>query len=330
MFLLNSNNLQELTSYLQQQNWLQNNEVVTNAAKPGEGNMNYVLRINTATRSFIIKQSRAYVEKYPQVAAPANRATIEGKFYETIKGNETIKNYSPAILGIDAVNNIIALEDLGEANDFTFIYTTHQKINAEDIAAFTKYISHLHNHFYKEVADFELSNKDMRALNHEHIFIYPFLLDNGFNLDNVQVGLQELAIQYKTDNALKTKAKEVGEKYLSNGHYLLHGDFYPGSWLKTNNGVKVIDPEFCFYGHAEFDVAVMIAHLKMTHHSQELIQQIMDNYLQPSGFSVSLLNQFIGIEILRRLLGLAQLPLQLSLNEKKVLLEEAHQLIINF
>jgi 5-methylthioribose kinase len=37
------------------------------------------MRIETAARSFIIKQSRGYVEKYPQIAAPASVLT-EGAF----------------------------------------------------------------------------------------------------------------------------------------------------------------------------------------------------------------------------------------------------------
>jgi 5-methylthioribose kinase len=41
--------------------------------------MNCVLRIETAARSFIIKQSRGYVERYPQIAAP--ESTYRRGFY---------------------------------------------------------------------------------------------------------------------------------------------------------------------------------------------------------------------------------------------------------
>jgi len=41
-------------------------EEVISMKKPGEGNMNVVLRIITNERSFILKQSRPYVEKYQQ------------------------------------------------------------------------------------------------------------------------------------------------------------------------------------------------------------------------------------------------------------------------
>jgi 5-methylthioribose kinase len=49
--------------------------------------MNCVLRIETA-RSFIIKQSRGYVEKYPQIAAPAERVLTEGATKKIARSKE--------------------------------------------------------------------------------------------------------------------------------------------------------------------------------------------------------------------------------------------------
>jgi 5-methylthioribose kinase len=53
------------------------------------------------------------------------------------------------------------------------------------------------------------------------------------------------------------------------------------------------------------------------------------NYKKGTDFDEKLLNQFVGVEILRRVIGLAQLPLSLSLETKKKLLKEAKGLIIN-
>jgi 5-methylthioribose kinase len=62
MFILNANEPEELAAYLQQLKWLDEQETIVSLSKPGEGNMNCVLRVETATRSFIVKQSRGYVE----------------------------------------------------------------------------------------------------------------------------------------------------------------------------------------------------------------------------------------------------------------------------
>ena len=56
----------------------------------------------------------------------------------------------------------------------------------------------------------------MRALNHEHIFIYPLIEDNGFDLDNILEGLQEIAMIYKTDIAFKEIVKNTYKHLIIN------------------------------------------------------------------------------------------------------------------
>ncbi len=323
-----SDNLTELETYLKTQNWLAENESVLKVEKPGEGNMNFTLRVYTSTdKTFIIKQSRAYVEKYPSIAAPADRAITEGKFYEFTQTNKKLRSFMPVILGIDEDNNIIVTQDLGISNDFTNLYQPNQQISSAEITAISEYLSELHRSFKTKIPNPIFANREMRALNHEHIFIYPLMEDNGFNLDNILEGLQEAAMIYKTDADFKETVKNLGEIYLADGHYLLHGDYYLGSFLRTSDGVKIIDPEFCFYGYAEFDLGVLIAHLKMSSQSQEIIELAIANYEKPDDFNENLLNQFIGVEIMRRIIGLAQLPLTLSLTKRIDLLKEAKLLI---
>ena len=55
--------LPELQEYLRVREWLNSEENITTIEKPGEGNMNVVLRVVTDQRSFILKQSRPYVQK---------------------------------------------------------------------------------------------------------------------------------------------------------------------------------------------------------------------------------------------------------------------------
>ncbi|MFT5964620.1 MAG: 5-methylthioribose kinase [Flavobacterium sp.] len=328
MFILNANEPEELANYLKQQKWLQDGETIVLVSKPGEGNMNCVLRIETAARSFIIKQSRGFVEKYPQIAAPAARVLTEGAFYEKIAKSMEVQRIMPVLIGIDAVNNLIALEDLGKTNDYSVLYDLEQKITEEELLQLVNYLNSLHQGFQKTIVDGELTNTEMRTLNYEHIFEYPFREENGFNLDTVQEGLQELALPYKKDLALKQKIELLGSLYLSKGKYLLHGDYYPGSWLKTSDGSKVIDPEFCFYGLREFDLGVLFAHLYLTQQEESVIGLVKEKYHSYGELNTSILNGFIGAEIMRRLIGLAQLPLKMDLKTKAVLLQFAKDLIL--
>jgi len=314
------NDVEAVAGYLKTQGWLVQNEVLLSLEKPGEGNMNFVLRAITNQRSFILKQARPWVEKFPQIDAPVERVSVEAHFFQSLEKVEAIHQFAPSSLGFDANNFILATEDLGKGADYSFLYQKDNLLEAADIDGLTQYLSALH-----QVAipvDFP-TNLAMRKLNHEHIFNFPYLEENGFNLDDVQEGLQAAAMPYKTNVALKAKIKACGEIYLAEGNHLLHGDFYPGSWLKVADGLKVIDPEFGFVGPAEFDLGVLYAHLLMAEQPSTVFKAISKSYQQPAHFKEALLSQFVGIEILRRLIGIAQLPLSLDLATKKRLMKQA-------
>lgn len=323
-----------LEDYLKQQGWLSDNEIITLIEKPGEGNMNYTLRVRTNAQSLIVKQARPYVEKYPQIPAPARRAVIEAQFYEMIERFPDLQAFMPELSGKDDENCVLVLQDLGSSSDYTFLYQPGQTLTEPEIVSLVRFVSLLHNRFTIVLPDMRFENRAMRALNHEHLFQYPFMVDTGFSLDTIQPGLQEAAMPYKTDEALKRVVRQLGEIYLgqastASGRTLLHGDYYPGSWLKTTAGVKVIDPEFCFYGPPEFELGVMLAHLKMARQPQPVIDLALAQYDRPNRFDERLQHAFAGVEILRRLIGLAQLPLSLDLTEKQTLMQEARSMLVD-
>jgi len=169
-------------------------------------------------------------------------------------------------------------------------------------------------------------NKILRQLNHQHIFVLPFLEDNGFQLNDIQEGLQELSLPYKKDAAIKTVVHKLGERYLSKGNVLIHGDYYPGSWMQLENEVYIIDPEFSFIGFKEFDLGVMTAHLIMATMDDSSLATVMELY--KGEVNNSFVSRVAGIEIMRRLIGLAQLPLQRTIEEKDYLLQLARKMIL--
>lgn len=290
----------------------------------GESNMNVVLRVKTNQRSVIIKQSKSFVRKYPQIKAPTERIEIEHAFYTAVGKNATLKNYSPKVLNYLPDQYLLVTEDLGEGSDFSALYSGNLQLKKQEIQSLCDYLNSLHELELKDFPD----NQAMKVLNHEHIFHFPFMEENGFDLDSVQVGLQELSLRFKKNQVLKRKIEELGKRYLGQGETLLHGDFYPGSWLQTSQGIKIIDPEFGFMGDPEFDLGVLLAHLDLSQQSEELKNEFLKQYIQP--LSPKLLDQFHGVEILRRLIGIAQLPVNLSLEQKEALMEKAGRLILGY
>jgi 5-methylthioribose kinase len=320
-------NREELGAYLKEQHFINPDETVLNIEKPGEGNMNFVARISTQKGSIIIKQANPFVQKYPQIAAPQERVLVETEFYQMIKKYMHLASYMPEFIGMDPVNHVIALQDLGDATDFTFLYQKGKKLNESELEQLIHFLNELHGIPPKRLTDYS-KNLALRRLNHEHLFVYPFMEENGFNLNQVQQGLHDIAASYKSDNTFKNTVKALGEIYLTQGNTLLHGDYYPGSWLKTKDNLKIIDPEFSFVGNREFELGIFIAHLKMSEAPGKQIDSIRSLYHAGTHFNWKRCYQFAGIEIMRRIIGLAQLPLNLMLEEKESLLEEAHTYIV--
>lgn len=316
-YFLDADDLAGLTVYLRERGWLAANEDLQQSEKAGEGNMNYTLRINTSTRSFILKQARPWVEKYPVIAAPWDRAVIEGRFYETVQTQPAIAALMPKLIGVDAVARILALEDLGAARDFTALYRG-EELTAEQLIALVHWLRALHCSFTALEEKTALANRAMRDLNHQHIFDLPLQANNGIELDAITPGLANEARLLQTNDRYVSVVQSLGALYLQDGAALLHGDYFPGSWLQTAAGVRVIDPEFCFFGPPEFDMGVLLAHLHLAQQPAGLIAQALQEYGAP--LDKALTWKFAGVEIMRRLLGVAQLPLSYGLPEKAHLL----------
>ncbi len=313
--------INELQDYLTNKSWLLPEEQIDTITKPGDGNMNVVLRVQTNQRSFILKQSRPFVQKYQEIEAPLDRIAVEHQFYTTIQ-NDAIAQHLPAILNYSSEDYLMMLQDLGHCEDMTYTYD-QRSISNTAIEILVKVLAAIHQ--TKAPIGFP-TNLALRKLNHQHIFVLPFLEDNGFQLDDIQKGLQQLSLPYKKDSVLAGKVTEVGNNYLSNGSVLLHGDYYPGSWMTERDQLYVIDPEFSFMGFAEFDLGVMIAHAVMASMNKSPIDLVFEKY--PLTIDQTLTKQVAGIEIMRRLIGLAQLPLKRTLEEKHYLLRLAHKMIL--
>ena len=303
-------------------NWLDPDEKVVSVSKAGEGNMNVVLRLITDRRSLIVKQSRPYVQKYPDIPAPVARIFTEESFYRAVSGSG-IAGHMPRLLGFDPTQYLLLLEDLGQAEDMTFLYGA-RSVAPATLTTLVDVLGRIHA--TPAPADFP-DNLELRRLNHQHIFVLPFMEDNGFALDAIPPGLHGLAAPFNADADLKAVVTALGERYLAPGTVLLHGDYYPGSWLQASGKVYVIDPEFSFAGFAEFDLGVMAAHLLMATMEPEMVNRALDLY--PGPCNRELVVQIAGTEILRRLIGLAQLPLERSLDEKAYLLKMARNFLLH-
>ena len=325
VYYLDATDLEGLTSFLHDRGWLGPNESILDVVQAGDGNMNCTVRVTTTATSFILKQSRPWVEKYPDIPAPFERTLREGEFYQLVADHDGLSSMMPKLLGFDRQAVMLQLEDLGSAVDYTCLYGL-QDLEFTDFEKLLSYLSILHREFLGFPEKNYFANRTMRKLNHEHVFRLP-LAKNNLNLDGITTGLQLCADVLKADVTYVAEVNRLGERYLEEGRALLHGDYFPGSWMKVNDEVRVIDPEFCFFGPPEFDVGVMIAHLQLTQQPDGLMDRLFDVYEADDLFDRNLAVRFAGVEVMRRLIGVAQLPLFVSLDRKQTWLDWSRQLV---
>ncbi len=314
---------------LRRTNWIAKDVYVTNAETAGDGNMNLVERLYLSDgRTLILKRARAWVEKYPDIPAPVERANVEAAFYKAVASTNA-GEHMPSHLGFDHGECANLYQDLGEGKDGMFAYGRGGELPIDHLNAVADWTSALHALPVSDDMRAQFDNKAMRTLNALHIFDFPLDPDNGFSVDEITPGLQSVADRLKADEAFVKAVKEVGALYGGASQHsddvLLHGDLYPGSWIATGDGLFVIDPEFCWIGPAEWDLGVLIAHLKLSEQPSALSDQLIKRYGRP--LNDSLLQKITGIEMMRRLIGVAQLPLEMDLTGKTALLDEARTLV---
>ena len=301
------------SSHLISLGWLTTENPVVGLEVAGEGNMNLTLRAQCQHGSLILKQSRDHVAKYPTIAAPIERLDVEAGFYKAVSSHPAIAGQMPQLIGYDAPNHLLALEDLGPSNDFSSRYSQQsQSSGARDLPAaeLLGWLAELHSLRAGDTGNAEVfANLAMRQLNHAHIFVIPLQADNGLELPEQRA---QVAARLCRDDRLAAAAQALGSHYLAQAapdSRLLHGDFYPGSWLAGADGIRVIDVEFAFFGAREFDLGVFVAHCVMTGSEPEQAIRLLIQYPDHASCDQPLIEAFAGMEIIRRLLGVAQLPI---------------------
>lgn len=324
-YVLDPLNLKAMNEHLQKLRWVPAGPVVS-AERIGDGNMNMTVRAHSERSSYILKQARPWVVKYPHIPAPVERAEVEGAFYSAITSIPEVAERMPKLLGFDPGAHLLWLEDLGDRGDLTSLYRTGG-LSGDDCTILTDYLVALHRTTVPETFRPTFVNRAMRALNHEHQYDYPLRANNGLDLDRITFGLTAQAEILKEDTRYREQVARLGRIYLGEGPVLVHGDFFPGSWLRSSHGLAIIDPEFCFLGAVEYDVGVFLAHLELTG-ARAHWALVKERYAGDADWALA--GAFAGAEIMRRLIGVAQLPLAVDLGQKIAWLERSRELVCAF
>ncbi len=326
-WLLDPSNQRDIERYLVDRGLVSVADLPITIQRAGDGNMNLTLRVTpTSGRPFVLKQGRPWVEKYPQIPAPFERTLVEAAFYAEVQHQPPVAALMPRLLQLDPANHILALEDIGGAGDFASIYANGE-IAAATLGTLLDWLTRLAAVTIPAGRREVFANRAMRALNHEHMFIFPLRDGNGLDLNAITPGLADAARELAADHVYVGAVAAIGERYLADGETLVHGDYFPGSWLRADASVRIIDPEFCFLGEPEFDCGILAAHLALARCAPAAFETVTA-HAQARRLDRDRVAAYAGVEIMRRLIGVAQLPLTGGIDQKRTLLQHSRRLVL--
>jgi 5-methylthioribose kinase len=311
-----------LTELFLDQGWLRSGEKITHVYRAGDAFMNLTLRIKTTQRSLILKQARPWVEKSDHIPAPWDRIEAETFFYQRTAGIPSVQKRSPEILGYSSRAKSLLMADISPCREMTYLYAK-VPMPAQFIESLADYLARLHA---ETMGDPDLpTSREMRSLNHQNIYITPLDLNHQLDLDKYELGLGLAASRLKANQPFRDLVNKMAHRYLQEGPCLCHGDFAPSSWLETEHGLAVIDPEFCFPGDPEYDTGVALAHLALAQLPLQAATDFMAQYRARKGPALSseLMTGYAICELTRRLIGTTQLPIPRTSGWRAEMLEKS-------
>ena len=262
-FLLNSESVKDYAVH--KVGYFEANEQLE-AFEIGDGNINYVFKIvsKTSGKSLVIKQADKFLRSSGR-PLDVYRNKIESEILK-IEG-ALAKGYVPEIYYYDEVMCALSMEDISSY------------LNLRKELAKAKIYPGLSNHISNFLADTLLPTTDLvleRAKKKENVkkFCNVELCDISedlvlcepyFNYKNrniISEGQEQFVTQFLYENeVLKANVLALRNRFMNEAQALIHGDLHTGSIFINEEGIKVIDPEFAFYGPMGYDIGNVIGNL---------------------------------------------------------------------
>jgi 5-methylthioribose kinase len=280
----------------------------------GDGNINWVRRVqdDRSGRSWIVKQARPALERFPEYAAPTERIVFEARYYEVVSPVDS-DAVCPRVLDFDEAERVLVLEDLGDAGRLDQALGA----GAPPLAAVTTlaaFLGRVHAATRGNAAALapRFANDGMRRLHGDHIFHLP-VRPNDFPLPP---RLRARAEDLWEDGALRALADAAYARYLEPRGALVHADVQAHNILLCREGPKLLDAEIAHVGDPAFDLGSLVAHLSVLALARRgaadaapAVDAAWGAYHAAEGGAVRFVEvvRYAGLELLRRTIGAARI-----------------------
>lgn len=262
-FLLN---VEEVTKYAKEVLTLFAPDDQLEAIEIGDGNINYVFKVwcPKTGQSVIIKQADNVLRSSGR-PLDMHRNKIEAEILKIEK--QLAPEFVPEIYNYDEAMYALSMEDI----------SAYKNLRKELMDG--KVFSHFSENVSTFLADTLLPTTDLvmkRGEKKERVklFTNPELCDisedlvftepyNDYKKQNVipKENLEYVKAMLYDDDELKCEVGMLRDQFMNHAQSLVHGDLHSGSIFANEDGIKVIDPEFAFYGPMGYDVGNVIGNL---------------------------------------------------------------------
>lgn len=249
------------------------------SAELSDGNLNFVFRVfekDHPSRSILVKQGVPYLrvagESWP--LSPA-RAGFEARSLEL--QHHLAPGLVPKPYWFDEAMSVNAMEDLRHHTVMRgpMVQRTRFENLGATIGDFLARTLFGTSDFGLEAKEkkrlaTKFANTELCEITEDLIFTEPFepvLLGGKPNRNHFDPGVKPALEKLQSDLEVKAEVAGLKHRFMTAGQALLHGDLHTGSIMASETDehgiadIRVIDPEFAFFGPIGFDVGLFVANL---------------------------------------------------------------------
>lgn len=232
----------------------------------GDGNINYIFRVieDETGKSVVLKQADKFLRSSGR-PLDLDRNRIEAEILK-LEG-EYAPEFVPKVYRYDDTMCVIVMEDI----------SAYKNLRKELMAGkiFPKFADEISSFLVDtllpttdlvldraekkdRVRDF--INKELCDISECLVFTEPYVNDRNRNIV-IPENIEFVEKYLYNDIDLRIEAAKLKNNFMNNAQALIHGDLHSGSIFINKDGMKVIDPEFSFYGPMGYDIGNVIGNL---------------------------------------------------------------------
>ncbi|MBX8938377.1 S-methyl-5-thioribose kinase [Enterococcus gilvus] len=232
----------------------------------GDGNINYVYQVtdHSTGQTVVVKQADKYLRSSGR-RLDLSRNRIESEILQI--QNKLAPEYIPEVYDYNETLAALTMENISEYKNMRYelidqrIFPTF----SEDISDFLIKVlipttDLVLERGEKKTRVKSFTNIDMCDISEDLVLTEPY---DDYKKQNIITPGNEGFVEAHlyADEELHAEVAWLRNNFMNNTQALVHGDLHTGSIFINQAGLKVIDPEFAFYGPMGYDIGNVLAHL---------------------------------------------------------------------